>query len=232
MAGPDYSDYTYRLAAKIVKTKGRGGQLIVQAAFSDDWPLSLRAGQEVWIVPPLLRGPRHSRLGTVRSRTDRQGLVVEIVGVDELTVATQLTGRYLLVISQADEVLSDGTPTVCSAASADSTSTAPDVAPANSTPIAFEAVSALSAPTVSGAPPVPGAPAASGSGGEISTFCDTALGELGQLRHIRPGPVYDYWVIDGPYGTLEVPAVAAYIIKTEPGLITVNLPAGFVEQSG
>jgi 16S rRNA processing protein RimM len=55
---------------------------------------------------------------------------------------------------------------------------------------------------------------------------------LGTLQEVKPGPAYDIWVIDGPYGELEIPAVADYIAQQGAEQITLSLPRDFIEMTG
>ena len=43
-----------------------------------------------------------------------------------------------------------------------------------------------------------------------TVFFDASYGDLGVLDSIKPGPAYDLWVVEGPYGHLEIPAVDDY----------------------
>ncbi|MDR1358901.1 MAG: hypothetical protein LBJ48_06070, partial [Coriobacteriales bacterium] len=72
----------------------------------------------------------------------------------------------------------------------------------------------------------------SGESLEGKLFIDTAYGNLGCLDAIKTGPAYAIWVVDGPYGRLEIPAVDTYIVEDEPGQTTLSLPPGFIEITG
>jgi len=61
------------------------------------------------------------------------------------------------------------------------------------------------------------------------TFTDADYGSLGTLEEIKPGPAYDIWVILGPYGLLEIPAVDEYILEESAEQIKLSLPKGFIE---
>ena len=65
-----------------------------------------------------------------------------------------------------------------------------------------------------------------------TSFTDTAYGNLGILDSIKPGPAYQIWVIDGPYGQLDIPAVAEYILEEGVEQVTLTLPRGFIEITG
>lgn len=60
-------------------------------------------------------------------------------------------------------------------------------------------------------------------------FSDTAYGELGKLRELKSGPAYEIWVVEGPYGQLEIPAVTEYIVEENSKNIVLTLPRGFIE---
>ncbi|MDR3136033.1 MAG: hypothetical protein LBU07_01140 [Coriobacteriales bacterium] len=59
-------------------------------------------------------------------------------------------------------------------------------------------------------------------------FWDVEQGELGRLEQTESGSHYDCWIIDGPWGKLRVPAVKDYLVDSEPGLVTLRLPDGFL----
>lgn len=83
---------TYRSIARIEKTHGRKGEVVVVPAHG--LPLLLRQGLEVVVVPPRLKGPRRF---VVRRCTDSAtGQLVALAGIDSLQQASALVGRTIL----------------------------------------------------------------------------------------------------------------------------------------
>lgn len=60
-------------------------------------------------------------------------------------------------------------------------------------------------------------------------FVDTNSGPLGILESTKSGPAYDIWVVQGSLGTLEIPAVDAYVESISQKEVRLSLPAGFIE---
>ncbi len=200
MQNPTPHTPQYELVAQINKTRGLDGQLVAQ----ESGGLSvLYPGLEVWIVPPVCEGVRHTTVVEVQDDFKKHGVLIRLKGVADRTQATRLIGRYLLAHSEqidtATQLLDYG----------------------------FDEGSEEVAPS---------SPREHSMIQEGALFLDTFYGILGRLDSIKPGPAYDIWVIDGPYGRLEIPAVDDYISKetAEETVeeVTLSLPRGFVEITG
>jgi len=152
----------------------------------------------------------------------KRGVLIRLEGVDDRTQATELTGRYLLAhTEQVAEAMQVSVDTVArgisvpetggllKSAGLNSQANYPERAPGP------EATQALSFRVSSNVP--------------MTHFTDVAYGDLGVLDSMKPGPAYEIWIISGPYGELEIPAVDEYIEEETPEQITLNLPRGFIE---
>jgi 16S rRNA processing protein RimM len=199
---PTPQTHHYELVAEIYKTKGLDGQLVAQELGG----LSvLRPGLGVWIVPPTLEGVRHTVVREVIEDQHRRGVLLSLEGIDNRSEASELAGRYLL------------------ARKSDRDSAIADVGP-----VAAARDGAADDPAGGGTPA--GAFGSSASAG--LAFTDIHYGELGCLDSVKPGPAYDIWVLKGPYGQLEIPAVADYVVAEDAKLVTLALPQGFIEITG
>ncbi len=87
----------YRCIARVAKPHGRKGEVVTVPVHG--LPSLVRAGLEVAVVPPALKG---SRWHTVTSATsdDRSGTLTALSGVSELGDAEALVGTYLLAREQ------------------------------------------------------------------------------------------------------------------------------------
>lgn len=82
----------YRSIARVEKTHGRKGEVVVVPAHG--LPLLLRQGLEVVLVPPGLKGPRSH---VVRRCSDATGgQLVALSGIDTLNAAAACVGRTVL----------------------------------------------------------------------------------------------------------------------------------------
>lgn len=82
----------FRCIAHIQKTHGRNGEVVAVPAHG--LPLALRAGLEVAVVPPRLKGPRWRKVTSCEDSAS--GQLVALEGVRDLGHASQLVGRSLL----------------------------------------------------------------------------------------------------------------------------------------
>jgi len=82
----------YELAARISKSKGLKGEIVVVGP--DGLPLRLYEGLEVWVVPPLLEGVRHTTVTSMQAQA--KGYVATLEGVEHIDAARSLVGRSLL----------------------------------------------------------------------------------------------------------------------------------------
>ena len=166
----------YRIIASVDKPRGAKGEVVCCPV--DGLPLLLHTGMKLWIVPPALRGPRQVE---VRSTKDGpRGQQVRLSGVDDLSLAEKIAGRYLLA-READ---------------------LPD-------DLLLHDPQAL-------------------VGLEVA---DVSLGDLGSITAVMSGPAQDVWEIQGPYGTVLVPAVPEFLVRVDGDHITMDLPSGLVEAS-
>ena len=196
----------YELVAKIEKTKGLDGQLVARELGR----LSvLRPGLEVWIVPPTMEGTRHTTVTEARDDFKKHGVLVSLEGIDDRTKATEVIGRYLLAskeqVAMATQLL-DSTYDYDDESRGEAEET-PDTL-LNTGDSVWRAQD---------------------RGLKSIAFFDTKKGDLGCLESIKPGPAYDIWVIEGPYGRLEIPAVDDYVSSEDDECITLTLPQGFIE---
>lgn len=58
---------------------------------------------------------------------------------------------------------------------------------------------------------------------------DVALGFVGHVCDVLPGPQNDVWVLEGPYGEVLVPAVPQLLVELGPEGAVFSLPSGLVE---
>lgn len=166
----------YRIIASVDKPRGAKGEVVCCPV--DGLPLLLQPGMTLWVVPPTLRGPRQVE---VRSTKDGpRGQQVCLSGVDDLSCAEKIAGRYLL--AREADLPSD---------------------------LLLHDPHALVGLRVS----------------------DVTLGDLGAITAVMSGPAQDVWEVQGPYGTVLVPAVPEFLVKANEDLITMNLPSGLVEAS-
>lgn len=199
MQNPTPHSRKYELVAHISKTKGLDGQLVAV----DTGTLSvLHEGLEVWIVPPTLEGVRHTRITSLVSSNQKRGVLITLEGVTSKTQAHDLAGRYLLA-RKADLALDAVSYTLAPS----------QTATESSKDDYYDDEEEYSEDT----------------GIYATHFIDTANGELGVLEYIKAGPAYDIWVIKGPYGILEIPAVDAYVVEEQEDAILLELPEGFIE---
>lgn len=83
----------YRCIARVVKPHGRFGEVVTVPVHG--LPSLLSEGLDVFVVPPLLHGERsHSVLSC--SQDGREGSLVSLSGVEDISAADELRGRYLL----------------------------------------------------------------------------------------------------------------------------------------
>jgi len=185
----------YDLVAEISKAKGLDGQLV---ALEMGRLSVLYPGLEVWVVPPVLDGVRHTVVTEASDDFKKRGVLIRLEGIDERTQATELVGRYLLAhTSQIEEAAQMAD---CGFDAEDDTAAAMGVGLSLLTP--------------------------------GTAFTDVAYGNLGILDSVKPGPAYKIWVIDGPFGQLEIPAVDEYILEEDIEQVTLTLPRGFIEMTG
>lgn len=215
----------YELVAQISKTKGLDGQLVAQELGG----LSvLRAGLEVWIVPPTLEGIRHTVIAELVENKQKDGLLLKLEGVDNRTQASELADRYLLArVAQGKSV---GADAHCDAGAHDCGTLSTGDALSGKQEITQESDSQgfaqnsdlLLEQTAHD-------PQQQQQLTQTLAFVDANYGALGALDFLKPGPAYDIWVIEGPYGRLEIPAVDAYVVEEDSQAVRLALPAGFVE---
>lgn len=201
MQNPSSQQRQYELVAQISKAKGLNGQLIAHelGGLSVLYP-----GLEVWIVPPMLEGIRHTFITEVVDHPHKQGVTIRLEGVDGRDQTKDLAERYLLART---EDLIEEEPDFDEDAD-DEDGFFDDFEEGESSD-----------------EPMPSASAARLG----MQFTDTTQGELGVLIQIKPGMQYNTWVIEGPFGLLDIPAVDAYIAKSDATTITLTLPKGFIE---
>jgi len=193
----------YDLVAEIIKAKGLDGQLVAleQGRLSVLYP-----GLKVWIVPPTLRGVRCTMVTEAIDDFKKRGVLIRLEGVDDRTQATELVGRYLMC---------HGDVRPCENSLSFAGLTGESKTPQVNNEFADQVGERQRLFTQS----------------DISTthFTDIEYGDLGFLQDLKPGPAYEIWVIDGQYGELNIPAVAAYIVEESPEQTTLSLPKGFIE---
>jgi 16S rRNA processing protein RimM len=197
----------YLQIAQIIKPKGLKVQLVVDAssAGGELFLLPEFVGTEVWIVPPTMHGRRVGKIASVDQKPGSPDYIVSISGVDSLTSASDLAGRYLLAKTPSHPQ----TPTKTPCHSDRARSATRNLALTQKQD--FQSQSAFSQSDIT------------------ISFTDINAGNLGQLTRIDQTPSYDLWVVNGPHGELIIPAVEAYLVETTPELITLNLPKGFLE---
>lgn len=83
----------YRCIARVVKTHGRFGEVVTVPVHG--LPSLLSEGLDVFVVPPLLRGDRRHTILSCE-RDDREGSLVSLSGITDISAADELRGRYLL----------------------------------------------------------------------------------------------------------------------------------------
>ena len=83
----------YRTIARVAKAHGRRGEVVTVSVHG--LPSLVREGLEVALVPPELAGPRW-RTVTSCSSDDRDGQLVTLSGVGDISAAEALVGKYLL----------------------------------------------------------------------------------------------------------------------------------------
>jgi 16S rRNA processing protein RimM len=86
----------YVQLAQIIKPKGLKGQLVAEVC-NELFLLDKAVGLDVCIVPPTMRGVRYSKITKVEQKPGSSDYLLSLAGVDNLTDASELTGRYLLV---------------------------------------------------------------------------------------------------------------------------------------
>lgn len=160
----------------------------------------LRPGLEVWIVPPTLAGVRQTVVSEVIQDSSKRGLLIRLEQITNRTEAQELAGRYLLARTEPGY----SAATAAAAAAGGQASSKARQAPGKEADAIPEDV-----PRV--------------------RFSDINYGELGTLLEVRDGPAYDIWVVAGPYGLLEIPAVDAYLLDEQANMIRLSLPKGFIE---
>lgn len=84
---------SYALIAYLSQAKGIKGEVVANP--TDAHSFALREGLKVWVVPPLLRGVRETRLLTVK--TQGENALITLSGIKDRNDALALLGRYLLV---------------------------------------------------------------------------------------------------------------------------------------
>lgn len=77
----------------MAKAHGSSGRVVCSAA--DGLPFLLEPGQEVWVVPPSLHGPRHGVVQEVQP--GERGALVALSCSQGRADAESLAGRFLLV---------------------------------------------------------------------------------------------------------------------------------------
>ena len=83
----------FRRIARVQKAHGRNGEVVAVPAHG--LPPVVTEGLEVVVVPPVLRGTRWHRVE--RCQEDgRNGMLLALSGVVDLTASTELVGRHLL----------------------------------------------------------------------------------------------------------------------------------------
>lgn len=83
----------YRTIARVAKARGRRGEVVTEPVHG--LPSLVREGLEVAVLPPELKGPRW-RIVVSASGEGRAGRIVALSGVDDVSSAERLVGRFLL----------------------------------------------------------------------------------------------------------------------------------------
>lgn len=218
--GPTPYQPEYEQVAQISKTKGLDGQLIAHELGG----LSvLRPGLEVWIVPPTLRGIRHTQVASIQRDQHKQGVVLYLEGIDDRTQASELLDRYLLA------KVPEGSRRPSWSLSTDSERTLDHDEGNNTLQDAHGEVGEYSSQATGSDEPWTREDTLTPA--KDLSFSDVTHGELGILTQVKQGPAYDIWVIEGPYGVLEVPAVEAYLVEEDEEKLVLDLPKGFIEMT-
>ncbi|GHT79725.1 hypothetical protein FACS1894104_4900 [Actinomycetota bacterium] len=186
------STQQYVQIAYITKAKGLKGQFVAQSC-NELFALSDAVSLEVWVVPPSMRGVRRATIVSVEQKPGTSDFLLRISGVDDLTAATELAGRYLLAKVEDLGTWDKGTGLV-----SQSWDTSPVPLSHKDAPLPLK-------------------------------FTDVVAGDLGELIRVDHTPAYELWVVDGSHGELLIPAVDEYVVEETPGLITLELPKGFLE---
>ncbi|MDR0499772.1 MAG: hypothetical protein LBG97_00785 [Coriobacteriales bacterium] len=105
----------YTKVACLAKPKGIKGE-IVAIASGNGLPLCIYEGMKVWIVPPVLRGVRETEITSigenyVEKTGELQRAVITLQGVNDVTSAYELQGRYLL--ASCDDVIINVEKNLC-----------------------------------------------------------------------------------------------------------------------
>jgi 16S rRNA processing protein RimM len=85
----------YAQIAQITKAKGLKGQFVASEC-SELFCLSDVLGLEVWIVPPSMHGMRRGTIESVEQKPGAYDYLLSLTGVDDLSAAQELAGRFLL----------------------------------------------------------------------------------------------------------------------------------------
>lgn len=88
------SHLSYELVARISKMRGLAGE--VTATYARDLPFCLHEGLDVFVVPPLLYGPRRLTISSVR-RLDDSNVALGFEQLSDADAASELSGHWLLV---------------------------------------------------------------------------------------------------------------------------------------
>lgn len=83
----------YRTIARVAKARGRRGEVVTEPVHG--LPSLVREGLEVAVLPPEFKGPRW-RTVVSASGEGRAGRLVALSGVDDVSSAERLVGRFLL----------------------------------------------------------------------------------------------------------------------------------------
>lgn len=83
----------YRTIARVAKARGRRGEVVTEPVHG--LPSLVREGLEVAVVPPELKAPRWRTVVSV-SGAGRAGRLVALSGVDDVSSAERLVGRFRL----------------------------------------------------------------------------------------------------------------------------------------
>ncbi len=87
----------YRIIGRVVKARGLEGKVLVQS--TEGLPFCIYEGLEVHIVPPLLDVARCGAVASVEGESYESGCIA-IEGIDSISQAEQLAGRYLLALEE------------------------------------------------------------------------------------------------------------------------------------
>jgi 16S rRNA processing protein RimM len=204
----------YRLIAHVSRTRGRKGEVVLRAL--DDFSLRLSEGQRLWVVPPANELPREFGVESVVEGA--KGVVVRLTGIETLDRAGLLVNRF--VLARYEDVL-DATEAPQLSSSQPSPSNPPASQSSSSKPPASQFSS-----------PEPSQSSLLASDGCIGfSVIDTAGRDLGVIRELRKGHLQNLWVVDGPAGEVLIPAVAAFVVRSDPdtALLQVDLPEGLLD---